>query len=128
MGMLTERMGGISIVGRGETVATREEIDRGGGVGTSGLLGSGVCSESQSLVCSVEKKRWEVHLEVVTIDRRVSGDEEQEVRVVVFVREGELMMFDKWLVEWKGRTEERRWRGGVSYSPPGQTLCVSTPT
>ena len=43
------------------------------------------------------------------------------------VREGELMVCDEWVCEWEERTGGRRWRGGVSYSPPGQTLHVSTP-
>ena len=50
--MLTERTGGISIVLGGEAVTTRGEIDKGDGVGKSGLLGSGVCLESQSSACS----------------------------------------------------------------------------
>ena len=53
-----------------------EEIDREDGVRKSGLLGGGVCSGSQSLACSVEKKRQEVHPRVVTMDGRVLGDKE----------------------------------------------------
>ena len=87
-----ERTEGISIVGGGEAVATGEEMDKGDGVGKSGLLGSEVCSGSQSSAHSVGKKRREVHLGVVIMDGRVSRDKEQEVKVVVFVREGELMI------------------------------------
>ena len=76
MGMSMERTGGISIVGGREEVTTGEERDRGDGVGNSGLLGGGVCSGSQSLACSVGKKRREVHPGVVTLDGRVSGEEE----------------------------------------------------
>ena len=36
---------------------------------------------------------------------------------MVDVKEEELMMCDKWICEWKRRTEGGRWRGGVSYSP-----------
>ena len=117
-----ERTGGISIIG-GE-----EEIDKGDGVGKSGPLGGGVCSGSQSSACSVGKKRQEVHLGVATLDGRVLGEEEREVRVAVLVREGELMMCGKWVCEWEEWTEGRRRRGGVSYSPPGWTWHVSTPT
>ena len=64
-----------------------------------------------------------VHQGVVMLDGRVSGEEDREAKVAVEVKDGELMMFDEW---WG--SEERRQRGGVSYSPPEQTLCVSTPT
>ena len=68
---------GISIVGGDEeVVTTRDEMDRGDGVGKEELLGGGVCLWSQSSAHSVEKKRWEVHLGVATTDGRVSGDEE----------------------------------------------------
>ena len=40
-------------------------------------------------------------------------------------RGGELMIGDKWFCEWEWRTEGRRRRGEVSYSPPEQTLHVS---
>ena len=43
------------------------------------------------------------------------------------VRDGEFMMNDEWSCKWEERTEGRRQRGGVSYSPPGWTLHVSTP-
>ena len=41
------------MVGGGEEVTTDEERDRGDGVGKSGLLGGGVCLESQSSAHSV---------------------------------------------------------------------------
>ena len=44
------------------------------------------------------------------------------------VRAGELMMFNKWICEKEERTEGGRQRDGASYSPPEQTLHVSTPT
>ena len=47
--------------------------------------------------------------------------------MAVNVKEGELMMVSEWFCEWEGRTEGRRWRSGVSYSPLEQTLRVSTP-
>ena len=93
--MLTERTGGISIVGRDEDVTTGEEKDRGDRVGKSGLLDSGVCLGSQSSVRSMGKKRWEVHPRVATMDGRVSGDEEREVRVAVDVKEEELISCDE---------------------------------
>ena len=43
------------------------------------------------------------------------------------VKDGELMMCDEWVCEWEKRTEGGRQRGGVSYSPPERTWCVSTP-
>ena len=91
----TERTEGISIVGGGEDITTGEDIDKGDGVGKSGPLDSGVCLESQSLACFVEKKRWKVHPGVATTDGRVSGDKEREVKVVVDVKKGELIAFNK---------------------------------
>ena len=67
---------GLVQVGRGEAVATGEEIDRGDRVGKVELLGGGVCSGSQISAYSVGKKMWEVHLGVAMLDGRVSGDEE----------------------------------------------------
>ena len=93
--MSTERIRGISSVGRGEDVTTGEEVNKGGGAGKSELLGEGVCLGSQSSARSVGKKRWEVHSGVATLDGRVLEDEEQEVKVAVVVNEGELMMFDE---------------------------------
>ena len=95
--MLTKRMEGISIVGGDEDVTTGEDMDRGDRVGKSELLGGGVCSGSQSSVYSVGKKRQEVYPGVTTTDRRVSGEEEREVKVVVAVKEGELIVCDKWV-------------------------------
>ena len=86
-GMSTERTGGISIV-TGE-----EDITKGDGVGNSELLGDGVCLENQGSACAGRGRV--VHLEVVTFDGRVSGEEVREVRVAVEVSEGELMMFDR---------------------------------
>ena len=74
--MLTERTGGISIVGGDEDVTTGEEKDNGEGVGNSGLLDGGVCLGSQSSARSVERKRREVQPGVATLDGRVSGAEE----------------------------------------------------
>ena len=53
--MSTERIGGISIVGRGEEVTTGDKMDKGDRVEKSELLVSGVYSGSQSLVCSEER-------------------------------------------------------------------------
>ena len=64
---------------------------------------------------------------MATLDGRVSGKEVREVRVAVEVRDGKLMMFSEWSCEWEERTEGRRWRGGVSYSPLERTSRVSTP-
>ena len=125
-GTSTERTGGISTVGGGEEVTTGEEIDRGDGVGKEEPLGGGVCLGIQSLTFSVERG-WVVHSRVVMVEERVFGDKEQEVRVVVDVKEGELIVFDGRCCEWE-KTEGRKWRGGVSYSPPGWTWGVSTPT
>ena len=55
MGMSTERMGGISIVGGGEGATTGEEMGRGDRVGKEESLGGGVCSGSQRSMCSVER-------------------------------------------------------------------------
>ena len=51
MGTSTERMGGISIVVRGEDVTMGEEIDKGDGAGNIELLGDGVCLENLGLAC-----------------------------------------------------------------------------
>ena len=48
-------MGGISIVVRGEVLATKEEMSRGDSMGKSDLLGDGVCSGNQRVVCSVKR-------------------------------------------------------------------------
>ena len=64
------------MIGGGENVTTRGEIDKEDGVGKAELLDGGVCSGCQSLAHSMGKKRWEVHPRVVTLDRRVLDDEE----------------------------------------------------
>ena len=45
----------------------------------------------------------------------------------MLVREGELIVFDEWCCEQEVWTEGRRWRDGVSYSPPGRTSHASAP-
>ena len=121
---MTERTGGISIVGGDEEVTTGEEMDRGDGAGNIELLGDGVCRGSHSLACLGREQV--VHPGVAALDGRVSGEEVREVRVSVAVNNGELMIFE-WSCEWEERIEGRRQRGGVSYSPLGQTLHVSIP-
>ena len=74
-----------------------------------------MCLGNQRVVCLVER-RWEVHPGVMMFDGKVVGDEGQEDRVAVNVKEGELMMFIRWLCEWGKRTGGRRQRGGVSYT------------
>ena len=91
--MLTERMGGISIV------VGDEEIANGDRAGNEELLGEGVCLKNQGSAC-VGRGRV-VHLGVATLDGRVSGEEVREVRVTVEVKDGELMMDDKWFCEWE---------------------------
>ena len=61
------------------------------------------------------------------LERRVSGDKGREVKVVVLVREGELIAFDREDCKWGKRSKGKRQRGGVSYSPLEWTLRVSTP-
>ena len=74
MGMLTNRMGGISIVDGGEEVTTEGEIDKRDRVEKSNLFGDGVCIRYQSVACLVER-RWKVHTEVVMLEDNVAGDE-----------------------------------------------------
>ena len=93
-----ERTGGISTVSRGEDVTIEDEIGRGDRAGKSELLGDGVCLGSQSLACSMEKKRQEVHLEVVTFDDRVAGEDRQEDRVTEVVKKVELTYDVWWMV------------------------------
>ena len=57
MGTSIERTEGISIVDVGEDVTTEDEIGKGGRVGKSEWFGDGVCSGSQSLARSVERRR-----------------------------------------------------------------------
>ena len=56
---------------------------------------------------------------MVTLDGRVLGEEEREVRVMVNVKDEELIVFDEWSCEREELTGGRRWRDGFSYSPPG---------
>ena len=106
-------------------MTTGGETEAGEGMGKEVLLGEGVCLDNQSSTGSAGRGRV-VHPGVATLDGRVSGEEEREVKVAVDVRERELMMFDGWWCKWEW-TEGRRQRGGVSYSPPEWTLRVSTP-
>ena len=55
-------------------LAKDEEIGRGDGVEKSDLLGDRVCSGSQSMACSIGRKRQEVHLGVVTLEDKVASD------------------------------------------------------
>ena len=100
----------------------------GDGIGKSDLLRDGVHSGSQSSVCSVGKKRQEVHLGVTMFDGSIAGEEGQEDKVAVDVKERELMMCSKLFCEWEKGTEGRRWKGGVFYSLQEWTLHISTPT
>ena len=69
-----DRIGGISMVDRGEEVTTKEEMGRGDGMGKSDLFGERVCLEYQSVACSVES-RWEVHPGVMTFKGRVTRED-----------------------------------------------------
>ena len=89
--MLTERIGGISIVDGGEDVTTRE-IVKGDEVGKAEPLGGGMCSGNHRSAHSMRRGQV-VHLEVVMFDGRIVEDEGQEDKVVVDVREQELMMY-----------------------------------
>ena len=102
-----------------------EEIARGDGAGNEELLGDGVCLRNQGSACSGRGRV--VHPGVAMLDGRVSGEEVREVKVAMDVKKGELMMYNEWFCEWEKRTGGRRWRDGVSYSPSGRTLHVSTP-
>ena len=62
------------------------------------------------------------------LEGSVAGDKEQEDKVVVDVREGELISFNEWFCEWEEETEGRRQKDGVSYAPQEQTWHVPTPT
>ena len=114
--MSTDRMGGISIIDGGEEVTTEEEIGKGDGVGKSKLLSDRVCPESQSSARSVGRERREVHLGVTTFDGSVVEKEGQEDKVMVDIKEGELMMFNEWVCEWEKKIKGRRQRSRVSYS------------
>ena len=87
MGTSTERMGGISIV------IGDEDIARGDRVGKVELLGNEVCLGNQGSVCAGRGRV--VHPGVAMLEGRVSGEDVREVKVVVDVRDGELMVFDK---------------------------------
>ena len=102
------------MVDGGKVVTMRGEIDRGDGVGKEEPPGGRVCSGSQSLTCSEERERV-AHLEVATLEGSILGEEEQEVKVAVDVKDGELIVFNERCCEWE-RIGGRRWRDGVSYS------------
>ena len=97
----------------------------GEGIGNEVLLGEGVYLGNQDSMFSEGMERV-AHPGVATLDGRVSGEEVREVKVAVEVKDGELILSGEWC---KGEemTGERRRRGGVSYSPPRQTLHVSVP-
>ena len=89
-----ERTGGISIVVGGE------EMTAGEGIGNEVLLGEGVYLGNQGSMFSEGMGRV-AHPGVATLDGGVSGEEVQEVKVAVEVREGEFMMCDEWFCEWE---------------------------
>ena len=66
----------------------------GDGIGKEVLLGEGVCLGNQGSMFSEGMERV-AHPGVATFKGRVSGEEVREVKVVVDVSEGELMMFDE---------------------------------
>ena len=53
-------------------------------------------------------------------------DEECEIRVVVLVKDRELIVCGEWSYKWEEGIKRRRHRGRVSYNPPEQTWHVST--
>ena len=63
----------------------------------------------------------------MTFDGRVAEDEGQEDKAAVEVSKEELMFGDECVCKWEEKSEGRRWRGRVSYSPPEWTLHVLTP-
>ena len=69
-----------------------EETVVGDGIGKEVLLGEGVCLGNQGSMSSEGMERV-AHPGVATFEGRVLGDEVREVKVVVDVSEGELMMF-----------------------------------
>ena len=97
----------------------------GDGIGKEVLLGEGVYLGNHGSMFSEGIERV-AHPGVATLDGRVSGEDVREVKVAVEVRDGELILSGEWC-EWEETTEGGRRRGGVSYSPPGRTLRVSTP-
>ena len=104
---------------------TTGDIGKGEGVGKEELSGSRVCSSTQSSTHSVERGRV-VQPEMAMLEGKVLGEEEQEVKVVVDIKDGELIVFER-SCKWEEETVERRWRGEDFYSPPMWTLHVSTP-
>ena len=60
------------------------------------------------------------------LDDRVTGEERQEDKVMVGVKEGELILFDRRVFKWE-RTEGRRWRSRVSYNHQVWTSYISVP-
>ena len=77
MGMLTDRIRGISVVVEDRMLAIDEEMGKGDRVEKSDLFGDGVCSGNQRIACSVERE-WEVHPGVATLESKVAGDKGQE--------------------------------------------------
>ena len=91
----TEKTDGISMVVGGEDVTMGEDMDRGDRVGKEEPLSSRVCSGNQSSMCSMERGQV-AHLGVATLEERVLGDKDRDVKIVVDVKDGELMMCNKW--------------------------------
>ena len=91
--MSTERTGGISIVVAGE-------MFKGDGVGKVELWRDRVFVGNQRLAGLATGERV-VHSEVAMLDGRVAGDKEREVRVVVDVRKGDVMLFIKRVCKWE---------------------------
>ena len=73
---------------------------KGDGVGKVESWRDGVFVGDHRLIGSVTRGQV-VHPGVATLDGRVAGDEEQEVKVVVDVREEELMLFVERFCEWE---------------------------
>ena len=90
---------GISIIEGSKLVTMDEAVGKGDGVGKSVQLGDGVCMGDQRSTCS--GREWVVHPGVMTLDRRVVGDEVWEDRIVVEVNDGELMTFNGWFCKWE---------------------------
>ena len=113
-----DRTVGISIVCGDEVMAKDEGrgIGMGKGEGKSKWLRDSMELGIQRTANSVDRS-WEVQPVVATLEDRVAGDKRQEERVVIEVKERELMLCDECFYEWEEETEGRRWRGGVSYTP-----------
>ena len=73
-------------------------MDAGDGVGKEELLGEGVCLGCQSSMGSVGRGRV-VHPGVATLEGRVFGEEEQEVKMAVDVKDREFIVFGNWRCE-----------------------------